>query len=322
MGDEDDDKKTAKNMKDVSEAPVGRRYTCVGTAGYKAPELINAKEEYQKGKAEGRKVEGYGASVDWWSFGVLVLEMLAGFNPYAPRDAALLGNNGHKGELGVISSIKIPSEKLPNEIKNNISNEAKSFVDGLLATDPKERLGTNKKGSRGVRKHPFFAQIDFDKMLCGELEPPFKMKHLKSNSISESVKSKPQWESFKSMKMGMEALDVANILGGAPIATEVKERHQRYFKDWEYVAPSTFKLELGLQERRMDRLKSKVGAQDESADLEELALQNEDGQAQRRPVDPDASIIYTEKAKPLQTKSSTNANPNPEQEQTKLTESE
>ena len=44
----------------------GRTYSLCGTPEYSAPEMING------------KVKGYGVSVDWWAFGILIFEMLTG----------------------------------------------------------------------------------------------------------------------------------------------------------------------------------------------------------------------------------------------------
>jgi protein kinase A len=50
----------------------GRTWTLCGTPEYLAPEVILSK--------------GYGRSVDWWSFGVLLYEMAAGHPPFYAKD--------------------------------------------------------------------------------------------------------------------------------------------------------------------------------------------------------------------------------------------
>ena len=56
---------------------------------------------------------------------------------------------------------------------DDIGQEARSILTGLLTRDPTQRLGVN--GAEEIRTHPFFAHhIDFQKLIQKKIQPPFK----------------------------------------------------------------------------------------------------------------------------------------------------
>ena len=69
------DKIFQKNEEPVQERQTHRKnYSCVGTAYYVAPEVLNK--------------QGYGQEIDWWSVGVIFFEMLVGYAPFFSKDTA------------------------------------------------------------------------------------------------------------------------------------------------------------------------------------------------------------------------------------------
>ena len=120
-----------------------KNFSCVGTAYYVAPEVLNKK--------------GYGQEVDWWSVGVIFFEMLVGYAPFCSKDTS-------EACYKILNWEKYL--KIPKKIK--MSKEAEDLIYKMI-NNKNIRLGKN--GSDEIKKHPFFKGTDWDNIR--EQKAPF-----------------------------------------------------------------------------------------------------------------------------------------------------
>ena len=161
-----------------------------GTPEYLAPEIITG--------------EGHNQSADWWSFGILIFEMLCGIPPF------YCDNNEKMYELIIHAELRFPK-------KIKISEEAKDLLKKLLIKKQSNRLGS-QNGFDEIKVHPFFAGFNFDALLEKKIPAPF-IPTLKSKIDVDNFD-----QEFTSEDVVTSAIPEQNL--------EFIKRNQEQFKDF------------------------------------------------------------------------------------------
>ncbi|KAJ7755712.1 kinase-like protein [Mycena maculata] len=132
----------------VLEKGEQRATTFVGTAQYQAPELLELKETTK--------------SSDYWAYGCVVYQMIAGRFAFNDRSDYLTWQKVKKVEY---------------EFPNGFDDQAKDLVQKLLIHDPLKRLGAGPRGSSSdpsaLKLHKFFASISWTS-LWSDPAPPIE----------------------------------------------------------------------------------------------------------------------------------------------------
>uniref|UniRef100_A0A673CEK1 non-specific serine/threonine protein kinase n=1 Tax=Sphaeramia orbicularis TaxID=375764 RepID=A0A673CEK1_9TELE len=120
-----------------------KAYSFCGTVEYMAPEVVNRR--------------GHTHSADWWSYGVLMFEMLTGTLPFQGKD--------RKETMTMILKAKLGMPQF-------LSSEAQSLLRNLFKRNPANRLGAGPDGVEEIKRHQFFNTIDWNVSLSINIRAP------------------------------------------------------------------------------------------------------------------------------------------------------
>lgn len=163
------DKKGHAHLTDFNVAiQLGNRNTkpltsVTGSMAYMAPEIL--------------RKQGYFYSVDWWSLGISLYELLYGrvnfflYQLYLFLTFYFQRPFQGKTNEELQRSILYDSIEFPKEV--NVSSDAINFIKELLQRDIHERIGVGESGFEKLKNHPWLKDMCWDILASKVLNAPF-----------------------------------------------------------------------------------------------------------------------------------------------------
>ena len=141
-----------KNKKNIKRHKI--TYSICGTPNYIAPEVYEG--------------IGYSKEIDWWSFGIVIYEMLTGKFPFKKKNK---------------DNTFYFNQKINFNLKFPLSNDAIDLIEKLLENDIQKRLIDPYK----IMNHNFFKGINWDDVYNKRIEIDYNNSNISNKSVEEQL---------------------------------------------------------------------------------------------------------------------------------------
>lgn len=165
--------------KNLLEQPSRIRGHIIGTPDYIPPEILS-------------KTSSENFTIDWWSLGVIVYEMLIGERPF--------GSPTVEGVFENILGLRVAWPPIGYQ-EGMVTPEAHDLITRLLEPNPLRRLGA--AGASEVKQHPFFAGVDWSRIRG--MKPPLQV-GAKNVSCAEDPELRAEVDSVVSASVDQSRL--------------------------------------------------------------------------------------------------------------------
>ncbi|RHY28170.1 hypothetical protein DYB32_006177, partial [Aphanomyces invadans] len=168
--------------------------TLAGSPAYIAPEQLSTQNPT------------YGYAADWWSWGVMLYEMLYGSTPFHDHNVSVMYR-------------KITEADVIYANHFNLDSDAVDLLQHVLVRDPSTRLTFAQ-----IQAHPFFATIDWVLLLQKQVPPPYVPL---SRDVFDHVS-----QHFR--KMNVNSLDDTPCIGVPPPSKGGVAAHDHHFDEFSF----------------------------------------------------------------------------------------